>query len=76
MDLPRDPVQRGLARAIGREVQCPWRKHPEASPHRANGDEARQHAGFEHFADGLEEYDGAEDVDLVYICKGRGQHAY
>jgi hypothetical protein len=64
VDFTRDPVQRGLARGVRRQVQRVRRREVKAPRHGADGDEARQRAGLEQRADGLEEHDGAEDVDL------------
>jgi hypothetical protein len=64
MDLPRRPVQRGLARAVRPQVQGSWCQVAQAPRRRTDGDEARERAGLEQCAHGLEENDRAEDVDL------------
>jgi hypothetical protein len=67
VDLPRSPIQRGLARAIRRLVQAARVDGPQAARAGADGDEPRLRAGVQRVADGLEEHDGAEDVDLPSI---------
>jgi hypothetical protein len=74
VDLTRDPIERGLARGVRREVQRVRRREVQASRHGADGDEARQRAGLEQRPDGLEEHDGAEDVDLRMGGCGMREH--
>lgn len=64
VDLPRDPIQRRLARTIRADVDGVRGETLDAARERADGDEARERAGFEQRVDGLEEDDGAADVDL------------
>jgi hypothetical protein len=67
VDLARHPVQRGLARAVGRHVHPRGPDRREAPRAGADGDEPRRGAGLERGAEGLEEHDGAEDVDLPSV---------
>jgi hypothetical protein len=65
VDFTSDPVQRGLARAVGRGVHRERRNQFQASGPRSERDEARERAGFEQSADRLEEHNGADNVDLT-----------
>jgi hypothetical protein len=75
VDLARHPVQRGLARAVRPAVDGHARDQLDAARPGADGDEPRRGARLQQRADGLEEHDGAEDVDLFHFvcdeCLGR-----